>query len=293
MNNMQMKKGRKPKEKRYDTKFANVLRNLLAEKEESGVSLTAAADGLGITRQSLAQYRDGHNIPDIVILGRMADYFDVTTDYLLGRTSVRTSDVDAQKFCEKTKLSENVFENLCVPRSELETDTLNAFFEDNWLNICELSAYVLDKYDTQAFRAAVFNQFVKENNLPISDKLIEERGESSLKYVLSGDKYFYTAARLEFYFQDKAEALNVDVNQEDLKDFRLQSKIKQMVESTISFFYSSKTAEYLDCYYPKLLEFLDNGDNQEIAELKNEKKQFCEEITKGGLLNGSNNPKKE
>ena len=112
MNNTQTKKGRKPKEKRYHSKFAEVLRALLAKKEESGITLIAVADDLGITRQSLAQYRDGNNIPDIVILGRMADYFNATTDYLLGRTPYPTVDQDLRIAEEVTGLSQKSIENL-------------------------------------------------------------------------------------------------------------------------------------------------------------------------------------
>lgn len=82
MNNQ--KKGRKPKEKRYDTNFAETLRALLTERKEIGINLSTVADNLGISRQTLAQYRDGNNIPDIVVLGRMAEYFSVSADFLLG-----------------------------------------------------------------------------------------------------------------------------------------------------------------------------------------------------------------
>lgn len=112
MDYMQSKKGRKPKDKRYNSKFAAVLRSLLSVKEKKGVNLTAVADELGITRQSLAQYRDGNNIPDIVVLGRMADYFNVTTDYLLGRTEIKTQNLNQQVACKLTGLSDEAVQYL-------------------------------------------------------------------------------------------------------------------------------------------------------------------------------------
>lgn len=157
----QLKKGRKPKEKRYDTKFAKTLRTLLSEKEENGINLSTVADDLGITRQSLAQYRDGNNIPDIVILGRMAEYFNVSTDFLLGKTEIRSTDNDVKVACKVTGLSEKAVigirenvRNLNFPFEKIENErtfkilseiVLNENFWDLVLSIECLSETSLDE----------------------------------------------------------------------------------------------------------------------------------------------------
>jgi transcriptional regulator with XRE-family HTH domain len=58
------------------------LRNL---RKEKGVSQRAVADYLGITNQAYSNYETGRSDPDTETLSLLADYFDVTTDYLLGR----------------------------------------------------------------------------------------------------------------------------------------------------------------------------------------------------------------
>lgn len=268
MNNMQIKKGRKPKEKRFDSKFAEVLRNLLLQKEELGVNLTTVADNLGITRQSLAQYRDGNNIPDIVVLGRMADYFNVTTDYLLGRTEVKSADFDAQKFCKRTGLSESVFDYLCSRKSLLEIEILNAFFEDNYREINDLGDRILEKYETRAFRKAVYKKFVKDNNLPIPDEMIEERGEYSLKGVFKGDEYFNLHMKLGDYYQEWSNKLGIKKDLEEYNEFRLQKTTQDLAENTLFFFYRSTIADYFDEYYTQLLDLIDQGDKAKINELE-------------------------
>lgn len=110
MYNLQNKKGRKPKEKRYHTIFADKLKVLLDEKDKQGITLSAIAKELGITRQSLAQYRDGNNIPDINVLQRMTEYFKVSADYLITDTEIRTPDVDFIAACEYTGLSEDAMD---------------------------------------------------------------------------------------------------------------------------------------------------------------------------------------
>ncbi|MFB4164774.1 helix-turn-helix domain-containing protein [Alteribacillus sp. JSM 102045] len=44
------------------------------------------ANKLGVARTTYAMYEQGHRNPDYETLQKIADYFEVTTDYLLGRT---------------------------------------------------------------------------------------------------------------------------------------------------------------------------------------------------------------
>lgn len=41
---------------------------------------------LGVSSSTVGMYEQGRRFPDQIILTKIADYFDVTTDYLLGRT---------------------------------------------------------------------------------------------------------------------------------------------------------------------------------------------------------------
>lgn len=51
-----------------------------------GLSQEALGKILGVRRYSVYGYENGKSYPDIPRLIALADYFDVTTDYLLGRT---------------------------------------------------------------------------------------------------------------------------------------------------------------------------------------------------------------
>lgn len=55
-------------------------------RKEAGLSQTQLAQKLGITQRKLSYLESGQSMPDMETLCRMADFFDVTTDYLLGRT---------------------------------------------------------------------------------------------------------------------------------------------------------------------------------------------------------------
>lgn len=104
------KKGRKPKEKNYNTPFAKRLRQLLDDcKINRGTSLDDIASKIEITRQSLGQYKDGNNVPDIITFQKLAKYFKVSYDYLLGETEVRSVDSNIKVACELTGLNDLSF----------------------------------------------------------------------------------------------------------------------------------------------------------------------------------------
>lgn len=68
---------------KFNAPFPTRLRALMDEKEETQESVAQVADK---TRQTISQYVNGISEPSYDTLVKIADYFDVSTDYLLGRT---------------------------------------------------------------------------------------------------------------------------------------------------------------------------------------------------------------
>lgn len=66
-----------------------MLPNLKLLRAERGVSQQRLADALGISQQSINQYENHKVEPDIRVLSALADYFDTSIDYLVGRTDIR------------------------------------------------------------------------------------------------------------------------------------------------------------------------------------------------------------
>lgn len=64
------------------TDFGKRLRQL---RKERGVSQSKLAKETGIQQQSVSYYELGVNEPILSSLIRLADYFDVSLDYLAGR----------------------------------------------------------------------------------------------------------------------------------------------------------------------------------------------------------------
>lgn len=60
-------------------------------RKERGLTLKSIAKALNTSHQVISRYELERTQPDFETLIRLADYFGVTLDYLLGRTEERTS----------------------------------------------------------------------------------------------------------------------------------------------------------------------------------------------------------
>ena len=60
------------------------------ERQKKGVTQGEVAEYLGIKIRAYQYYESGGRRPDFEGMVALANYFNVTTDYLLGRTDKRT-----------------------------------------------------------------------------------------------------------------------------------------------------------------------------------------------------------
>jgi len=58
-------------------------------REENNFTQDDIASILNIKRQTYSSYERNKSLPDINTLSKLADYYNISTDYLLGRTNVR------------------------------------------------------------------------------------------------------------------------------------------------------------------------------------------------------------
>lgn len=67
-------------------KLSERLKELRKEKNLRQEQVAVALD---ISMSAYCHYEQGKREPTVSVLERMADYYDVTTDYLLGRSDTR------------------------------------------------------------------------------------------------------------------------------------------------------------------------------------------------------------
>lgn len=55
-------------------------------RKEKNLTQTELGNKINVTKVSISGYESGNRSPDTDTLQRLADFFEVSTDYLLGRT---------------------------------------------------------------------------------------------------------------------------------------------------------------------------------------------------------------
>lgn len=101
--------------------FAKRLTQLRKEKD---LKRQQVADDLCITRASLEFYEKGKRKPDIEMTARIAKYFQVSADYLLGLSDTPSTDKDIKGVCDYTGLSKEAVKKIVELKKE-NTDYLN------------------------------------------------------------------------------------------------------------------------------------------------------------------------
>lgn len=59
-------------------------------RQEKSLKQDDLAKTFGISQQTISSYEKGIREPDIATLKKLANFFDVSLDYLLGKTDIRT-----------------------------------------------------------------------------------------------------------------------------------------------------------------------------------------------------------
>lgn len=66
--------------------MANLSSRLKQLKNERHLLQKDIAEGIGISLRAYQYYESGERKPDVEVLEKLADYFQVSADFLLGRT---------------------------------------------------------------------------------------------------------------------------------------------------------------------------------------------------------------
>lgn len=64
------------------------MKNLKTIREKRNVTQIRLGIEIGVAQETISAYENGKAVPGVEILCRLADFFNVSTDYLLDRTSI-------------------------------------------------------------------------------------------------------------------------------------------------------------------------------------------------------------
>lgn len=107
--------------------FPTAISSLLKERKITPGEL---AGHLGVTRQTVSNYCLGQTTPSFQLLCEIADFFNVSTDYLLGRTNVQSPSVEIQAIAAATGLTEHTIKTLQLLFTRGERTILQDLFNE-------------------------------------------------------------------------------------------------------------------------------------------------------------------
>lgn len=87
-----------------NAKFPTRLRTL---RESNGVSQSVLSKALGFSKSTLGLWETGCTLPDAKSLNDLANFFNVSADYLLCRTDTTSTNQSIQQICDYIGLDED------------------------------------------------------------------------------------------------------------------------------------------------------------------------------------------
>ena len=119
----------------------NLISLISTSTEESGDKCCDVAEKIGLSRSMISKYINSVGMPDVESLVKIADYYKVSTDWLLGRYSRKHEDdsleyrslptcrqvriINARKAQENARLARNSSERLNSVYKAIESASLN------------------------------------------------------------------------------------------------------------------------------------------------------------------------
>ena len=113
--------------------FSERLKELRLENRLTQEEL---AEKFYLNKSSISRYERGQQVPELELLKKIADYFGVGTDFLLGKSNIRTPYKEAQE----QKSNEDI--DLWLSK----TDGYKELPEEDRLKIIEYAKFMLEKH---------------------------------------------------------------------------------------------------------------------------------------------------
>lgn len=123
------------------------------------------AEYLGVSAVAIGQYYNGDALPSMDNLIKIAKYFNVSTDYLLGLTDVKTTDTDLKMIVDYTGLSEEAVICLHEKRcKKMEVISKRAKKRYDETRITQLQNIYKERYIDNASELFILSEFIINKN---------------------------------------------------------------------------------------------------------------------------------
>lgn len=155
-------------------------------RNKKGLSQEELSSAVNIDRGTIAKYETQKRIPSYEHLTSFAEFFEVSTDYLLGITKNKTPDPEISMICEYTGLSDSAVQALnMIKGSDLSRD-ISILLDEMEECIQKAAYYDVDIYDSVLHKISQFFQTF-------------DSGESQKLYISKSGKIINAASTEKEY----------------------------------------------------------------------------------------------
>lgn len=192
------------------------LTPLAQQLSELITDANALKEHLGVTMQAVNQYKLGLARPSLENLCKIADFYGVTTDYLLGLSDIPSVKEDIQVTCKTTRLSVEAIEWLKTANPDY-IDILNKLLEHGELAGLLLSSMYLYAVSTYTKVKYIDSLTGNERDFDLNESkaLIKSETQDSISLVLDKLRSIYSP-HTEKLMDDRIRLLKLEL--EDMKN---------------------------------------------------------------------------
>lgn len=211
-----------------------VSKRIVELREAKGETQQELADAIGITRQSLSRYEIAARTINVDVLGALAQHFNVTTDYLLGLSDVKSTEQDMKIACEVTGLSEKSINTLRFFHDLKQTGFRSeiVFYDE----IDAINMLLLQEYNTYNCECTPYFSVLKDgtnNALHLIANIMNLKYTNTDRLIIDTDGNIKKYNRLEHgCYENESGFYNkfIEVNSTDLIECVLIEKLKQSIK---------------------------------------------------------------
>ena len=165
----------------------NVFSERLTQlREDRGLKRQEVADALEISRASLEYYEKGQRKPDIEVAARIAKYYGVSTDYLVGVSAAQVTASENETLktvCDYLGISETSAEQVSYLTSIGYSTNMDAILSSEIIEILTTS---LDDYDKKSIEKAIAKKSLTEAKTKKDKERLKEvyrQADDELEFV--------------------------------------------------------------------------------------------------------------
>lgn len=166
-------------------------------REDRGLKRQEVADALEISRASLEYYEKGQRKPDIEVAARIAKYYGVSTDYLVGVSAAQVTASENETLktvCDYLGISEASAEQVSYLTSIGYSTNINAILSSEIIEILTTS---LDDYDKKSIEKAIAYMTLSEaKTKKDKERLKEEYRQADDRLEFEGYKMWNRIKRV-------------------------------------------------------------------------------------------------